>query len=508
MKRKVIMILWTSLAIASAGARAGEWSQFRGSNGSGVSEESRLPAAWDAKTDVRWKVEVPGFGWSSPVVWGDKIFVTTAVSDKQVKPKPGSFGFGGGMEGDVPRGGPGGRRFGPPGGKGGDGPGGFRGGFGPMGGGKPPDVLYRWEVYCLDRASGKVLWKQVAAEKKPTVPKQATNSYASETPVTDGERVYAYFGMTGLYCYDLAGKLLWSKDLGSHPMALGFGTGSSPTLDSERLYVQCDNEEKSFLAAFDKKTGTELWRVDRPEKSSYSTPFLWRNKQRTELVASGGQRIRSYDPASGKVLWELGGLSGAGGMGRQDGPGRQGGPGGRGGRGGMMGGMGAQCYATPVGDEALLYVGVGGFGPRPLFAVRAGAAGDLTLKEGESSNAGIAWSRTQAGPPMASPLLYKGCLCILEQRGGILSCYDAGSGKQLYKERLPQAKGFTSSPWAYDNKVFCLDEGGQTFVVQAGPEFKVLARNKLDEMFWSSPAVSGGALLLRGVDHLYCIEDK
>ena len=485
--------VWAScltLGLIATPAWAENWTQFRGPKGDSLAKESQLPKEWGQDKNIQWRMEIPGVAWSSPVIWGDKVFVTTAVMEKQTKPKPG-FGFGGGMPGGFRRGGPGGPPFPPPGGEGGDRPfpprsdgerggpppGGFgRGGFGPMGGGKPPDQVYQWQVLCLDRATGKLLWKQTAAEKKPTIPKQPSNSYASETPVTDGEYVYAYFGMTGLFCYDMNGQLIWKKDFGSYPTAMGFGTGSSPILEGDRLFVQCDNEKQSFLIALDKKTGKDLWRVDRAEKTSWSTPFVWHNKELTELVACGGQKVRSYDPSTGKQLWELGGFKG-------------------------------QFQASPVGDAEMLYVGCANpFGSRPLYAIHAGASGDLTLKSGETSNAGVAWSRTQGGPAISSPLLYQGYLYILEQNGGFLSCYEAKTGKQVYKERLPQAKGFTSSPWAYDGKIFCLDEEGQTSVVQAGAEFKVLGRNKLDEMFWSSPAMANGTLILRGVDHLYCIK--
>src|SRR5207247_7973759 len=169
----------------------------------------------------------------------------------------------------------------------------------------PPDAVCRWEVHCLDRATGKTLWQRVATERKPTIGNHLSNTYASETPVTDGERVYAYFGMVGLFCYDFTGQLVWSKDLGSYRMFANWGTSSSPVLDGDRLYVQCDNEINSFLIALDCKTGRELWRVNRPEKSTWSTPVVWRNTLRTELVLMGTRRIRSYDPATGKVLWEL-----------------------------------------------------------------------------------------------------------------------------------------------------------------------------------------------------------
>jgi outer membrane protein assembly factor BamB len=571
---------------------AGEWPQFRGAGGAGVSTESPLPEQWSTTQHVAWKVKLPGYGWSSPIVWGDKVFVTTAVSPKQPKP---SEGLGGGF------GGPSGFGDPPPGSstvspfvqqtlnltagqvkqledlhkevdaklgqlltaeqakefkesQEGFGRGGFAGRPQPgqilqiMGpalqeklkltanqkkelgdlqktlddklgklltdeqkktiaemranrrrgerGGlnrpqKAPDAVYQWEVYCLHAGDGKVLWKQTAAEGKPTLPAHPSNTYATETPVTDGERVYVYFGMTGVFCYDLDGKLQWKANLGSYRMAMGYGTASSPVLADGRLFIQCDNEEKSFLVALDAKTGKELWRVVRPEHSSWSTPLVWKNKVRTEVVCLGSPRVRSYDPATGKQLWDVGDLDG-------------------------------QAYASMVAGDELLYVGISGGisgvenghrpaptepvgGVRPLFAVRAGAAGSMTLKDQATPPAGIAWRLPQGGPSIASPLLYQGYLYVLEQRGTILSCYDATTGKRLYKQRLPGGQGITSSPWGYAGKVFCLDNGGTTHVIQAGPVFKVLGRNSLEEMCWSSPAAAGGALFLRTVDHLYCI---
>jgi outer membrane protein assembly factor BamB len=286
-----------------------------------------------------------------------------------------------------------------------------------------------------------------------------------------------------LYCYDLDGKQLWSKDLGSFKMMAGFGCGASPALVGDKLIVQCDNEEKSFLAAFDKKTGKDLWRVERKEKSSWSTPLVWKNKARTEIVACGGggfggkSTVRSYDPETGKELWSVGGLSGG-------------------------------FNATPVCSDDLLYFGTGGpMSDSPLMAVKAGATGDVTPAKGETTSAGVAWSRTQSGPGMASPLLFDGRLYVVRQ-GGVLLCLDAKSGDVVYKERLKGAKGFTASPWAADGKIFLLDEEGKTFVVAGGPEFKLLTTNKLEDMFWSSPAAASGVLFLRGLDNLYCIEAK
>ncbi|MFL5244174.1 MAG: PQQ-binding-like beta-propeller repeat protein [Gemmataceae bacterium] len=528
---------------------AGEWPQFRGPHSDGLTAESAIPTEWGPDKNVQWKAKIPGVAWSSPIVWGDKVFVTTAITDNQKKPPagggfggggPGGFmGFGGppqpgqvlsrflqdqlnltadqkkqledlqkdvdgqvekiltdeqkkqvkGMREGFGRGGPGG--FGGPG----------RGGPGGFGGGKPPDVVYRWEIYCLDRPTGKVLWKRLALEGKPRIPTQQSNTYATETPVADGERIYAYFGMHGLFCYDFAGNLVWKKDFGSYPMQMGFGTASSPVLDGDRLFLQIDNEEKSFLVALNKKTGDEVWRVSRNEKTNWGSPVIWKNKLRTELVTPGSQKVRSYDPANGKVLWELS--------------------------------VAGQCNASPVGDSDLLYVGCearfggggfgggemaqgrGGFGGGPgggagggLYAVRAGASGDVSLKKDETSNAGVAWSQAKGGPEKASPLVYQGYVYVFRQSGGIVTCYDAKTGKQIYRERIPNAKSFWASPWAGEGKVFCLDDGGTTFVLKAGPEFKVLGKNSLNEMFWATPALAAGTALLRSVDNLYCIKAK
>lgn len=438
---KRILNLLVGAACLQGPAAAGDWLQFRGPNNSGVSSQSQAPSQWSDTKNLAWTQKIPGYGWSSPIVVGDKVIVTTAVSEKQKRPKPASFP----MFGDV----------------------------------KPPDAVYRWAIHCLDRNTGKTLWSQVALERRPRIGVTFGNTYASETPVSDGERVYAYFGMHGVYCYNLDGKGLWQRDLGTFKMLMNWGTGSSPALDGDRLFVLCDNDEKSFLAALDKKTGKDLWQVSRDDKSGWTTPFVWRNQVRTEIVAAGCNAIRSYDPADGKVLWELKRPAGS-----------------------SM----SFVTATPVGDENTLYVAAGSkAGSSPLWAVKAGASGDISLKRGQTSNAGIVWSNTKACPPMASPLLYKNHLYIVTQNSCILMCLDARTGKEIYKERLHGAKSFTSSPWVHDGKLYCLDEDGHTFVIEAGPEFKLLGKNEIKDMFWSTPALSRDALYLRGADRLYCI---
>jgi outer membrane protein assembly factor BamB len=434
-------------------APAQHWPQFRGPSGNGNSSESGLPIQWAPDRNVAWKTKIPGVGWSQPIVWGDKVFATTAVSDKQKRPNPGDWSPG-------------------------DGLGGLSAFLGSIR--KPPSDEHRWMVLCLDRATGKIVWEQVARAGKPTIPIHPRNSYATETPVTDGQRVIAYFGMVGIYCYDVAGNLLWSKDLGTYPLQMDWGTGSSPVLLDERVLVQCDNDKASFLVALDKQTGNELWRAAREERSNWSTPYVWRNEERTELVCAGGNKMRSYDPATGKVLWEMAGSG--------------------------------RCSSSPVASQELLYVHSGDrlTGQRGILAaVRPGASGDISLAGNETTNEVVAWSVTLTGHRVASPLVAQDCLYLLEQQGGIIRCLDAKTGAQHYRQRLPGAAGFTASPWASGDKVFCLDQSGKTFVLQAGPKLEVLATNQLDdELFWSSTAVANGAHLIRGIDHLYCIEGR
>lgn len=486
------------LLLLSATVHAENWPQFRGPRGDGSTVSAGLPTEWAPDKNIAWQVELPGAAWSQPVVWGDRIYVTTAVTQNQQKPlvgQEGDYGRGGrGRRG--PGGGernPNGERPNPekkeatdrgadnaptepvrPRGQGRGRPGGGPGR--PGAGGPPPEDEYRWLVMCLDGTTGKVLWEQQAHVGKPSIPTHRTNTYASETPVTDGQRVYAYFGMTGLYCYDMDGGLAWQKNLGSFPMMLGWGTGSSPVLVDDMVVIQCDNERESFIAALDKKSGEERWRVAREERSNWSTPYVWTNAQRTEIVTAGGGKVRSYAPADGTLLWEMGGING-------------------------------RCSATPVSTAEMLYLGSGGgpAGPGPLFAIRAGGSGDISLEDNATSGEFIAWMTKRAGPALASPLLHQDRIYVLDQRGGIVGCYDAKTGRQLFKQRLDNGKGFTSSPWVLGDKVFCLDESGQTFVLTAGDTLEVAAVNKLDDTFWSSAAVVGDRLLLRGVNRLYCI---
>ncbi|HEV3118519.1 MAG TPA: PQQ-binding-like beta-propeller repeat protein [Gemmataceae bacterium] len=415
------------------------WPAFRGGPRAGVVEEKGLPATWSTTKNVVWKTDIPGKGWSSPIVWGERIFLTSVTREgKGEEAKKGLY-FGG----DRP---------------------------------KPPEDEHRWLVYCLDFKTGKILWEREAHKGKPGTPLHIKNSYASETPVTDGERVYAYFGNVGLFCYDMNGKELWSKKWDPYPMLLGWGTAASPVLHGERIYIVNDNEKHSFLTALDKKTGKQIWSVDRDEKSNWATPFVWENEKRTEIVTCGKNKVRSYD-LDGKLLWELGNMS-------------------------------SIVIPTPFARHGLLHVSSGYVlaQRQPIFAVRPGALGDISLQDNETNNSFIAWGAKKGGPYNPSPLVYGDYLYVLYDQG-MLSCYDARSGKEIYNRQRLGANAFTSSPWAYDGKIFCQSEDGDTFVIQAGPKFAKLGKNGIGEMCMATPAIADGSLIIRTLTKVYRIQE-
>jgi len=425
------VLIWSLLAgsIWFAGSASAEnWYQFRGPQGNGISSDASVPESWSPSAGVRWKTSIPGEGWAAPVVVGGKVILCTAVSE----------------------------------------------------GRKDPGSTHRWQVICLDEKTGEVLWTQTAKEAKPSLRTHRDNTYATETPVTDGERVIAYFGMTGLYCYDLDGKPLWSKDLGSFPMRNDWGTSSSPVIADGSVILQIDNEQASFIVALDAETGEERWRRQRQESSNWGSPVVWTNSLRSEVITSG-KTIRSYDPASGDLLWELNfGLSG--------------------------------ISSSPVGSGDLLVVGHAGRNGAGMMAVKAGGSGDISLTNGQTSNEWVAWSLKE-GPGRASPLVYDGYVYLLGGRGGMLTCLDAQTGEVAYRERLRGAGAFWASPWVSGGKLFCPDEAGKTFVLQPGPEFKLLATNELpadrNDRFWATAAIGDGTLFVRSSSAVYAIgEDK
>ena len=439
---KNFFVLVFSISVFSScnSDKASNWPQFRGPNSNQIALEKELPGEWSMQTNLLWKAEIPGRGWSCPIVWENQVFFTNAVlEDPSVLP-PAEEG----------------RRQ-----------------------DNPDSAVYNFEVICLDIDTGKEIWKKVAYHGMPRYKTHRDNNYAPETMVTDGNHVFAYFGMTGLYCYDMNGNLVWEKDLGNYPMQSSWGTSSSPLLYNEVLYMQIDNEENSFLAALDSKTGDEKWRVGRDEKSNWGTPVIWKNSQRTELVVQG-LKTRSYHPETGELFWEID----------------------------MKGG---RNITSPTADGNMIFVGneKRGNGGGTLFGIKAGASGDISLKEGENHNEFVVWSVPESGIAMASPLVYKGLLYVVDRNRGQMFCYEAATGKTVYPAtKISGAADFWASPWAYDGKIYCLDDKGTTHIIQAGREFNELGKNKLDDIFWASIAIAKNSYIFRGEKGIYCVRQK
>ena len=436
-------------ALASAVVSAdGNWPRFRGEHAGVADDDPRLPDVWGPDENIVWRIDVPGRSWSSPVVWGDHVFVTTAINmveaDELLPVQAYVARSGGGTMTflDITE----------------------------------PSAPHRWMLYDIDFATGQVRWERELASAVPARSRHQKNSYASETPVTDGERVFVYIGHLGLFAFDLEGTPLWSQPMPAREMLTGFGTAKSPVVDDERVYVVNDNEEQSFIAAYDKATGAEVWRVERDETSNWTTPYVWRHERRTEIVTAGSGGVRSYG-VDGRLLWELSGMS-------------------------------PFAVPSPFATNGLLYVTSGYTGSelRPAYAIRPGATGDISLGEDETSSEYVVWADRRLGAFHPSPLVYGGCYYQLHDRG-FLTCNDPGTGEEIYgRVRVStDAPGFTASPWAYNGKIFALSEDGDTYVIQAGPDFAVVGRNSLDEMALATPAVAGGSLILRTATRLYRI---
>ncbi len=455
----------------TAFAQQGAWPQFRGPDANPVGDEPGLPATWSTTENVEWATEVPGLGWSSPVVWGDKVFLTSATPDRDMKQPSLGVDFSNDYVAEL------------------------------MEQGKteeevealvtardtelPDEIRLAYNLYCLDLQSGRILWQKNFHNGPPPVGRHRKNSYTSETPVTDGKAVYVYVAFLGLYAFDFEGQELWRSSLKPHPVYLDFGAGASPALHGDRLFVLNDNEEASFIAAFDTATGKQVWRTPRPGlgteqmRSAWSTPFVWQNEKRTEVVTNGPGWVISYG-LDGQELWRMSGMS-------------------------------PMAIQSPFSWNGLLYVASGAARGqvKPLAAILPGASGDITLPEGGTASEHVAWYDPLAGGTyLPTPLIYDGGLYALTDKG-IFSRRDPKTGEQSYKSRIHRtARNFTASPWAYNGMVFCLNEEGDTFVIKAGDEFELLGINSLDEFAMATPAVVGDRLLLRTRSRLYSIRGE
>ncbi len=456
-------------ATKAATAARENWPQWRGPLQNGVAPTAEPATTWSETNNVRWKVKIPGEGSSTPLVWDDLVFVQTAIatgkkpetpsaekSEQSPSVRPESAG-------GPPPGGPGGRSGRGPG------PGGRGGQFG---GGPKPSEVYQFAVVCLQRSTGKVLWQQVAREEVPHEGiRQNEGTFASSSGVTDGKHVWAYFGSRGLYCYDPKGKLEWSQDLGRMRIAMGFGEGSSPTLYNDMLIVNWDNEGGSFITALDKNTGKTVWKEPREERTSWSTPLVVDPEGKAQVVVAATGKIRSYDPASGKLNWECGGLT-------------------------------RNVIPSPVADNDIVYC-MSGFQGNSLLAIRLGKTGDLTGSDA------IAWTHKKSTPYVPSPLLYNGRLYFYANNNAVLSCMEAKTGQVLVDaERIEGLQGVYASPLGAAGKVYLTGRNGVTVVLKQSDKVEVLATNRLEDKFDASPAAVGKDLFLRGREYLYCIAEK
>lgn len=451
------LLFTTHFAIAGPDAVARRsWPQWRGPLANGVAPEADPPREWSETKNVKWKVKIPGEGSSTPAIWGDRVFVLTAVGPEkkaeakspEAEAKPATPPPGAGPDGGRPRrGGPG-------------------GGFG---GGQKPTEKYQFTVLCLDRKTGKTIWQKIAREEVPQAGHQQNNTFASASPITDGKVVLAYFGSQGLHCYDLDGNLKWEKDFGQMQTKMGFGEGASPTLYGDRVILNWDDEtDNDFIAAFDKSTGKELWKTPRSESTGWSTPLVVEHEKILQVVVNASGKVRSYDFATGKEIWSCAGQT-------------------------------ANAIPSPVADADTVYL-MSGFRGAALFAIKLGRTGDL------SGTDAIRWSYDKDTPYVPSPLLVDGLLYMVKVNQGILSCFDTKTGKAHFAaERLEGVNEIYASPVAAKDCVYVLSRDGKCLVLKTGPKLEILATNKLDDHTDASMAVAGREIFIRGSRNLYCL---
>jgi len=434
-----ICSLVTITIVNSSSAKVStNWPQWRGPDGQGVSAETGLPVEWSNTTNVKWKTPIAGRGHSSPIVWGKKIFLTSALDGEVIAGRPAGVTHKMSDGSDFVH----------------------------------PDAVganlkHTFKVVCLDRDSGKILWERVAYEGPVYDSRHKKASFASSTPATDGKYVFAFFGSEGLYAYDFSGKLLWKQAMPKIGTA-SVGYGVSPILCNNLVIMLCDDSGgNSFIAAYDKKTGKEAWRVARKVDITWSSPVLVHTKDRTEIVTAAAEAIIAYDPATGKELWRHKGLE-------------------------------SNAVPTPVVDNDLVVL-TSGYPKKIALAIKAGGSGDIT---GTSQ---VAWTYNKGTAYVPSPILYGDYIYLMTDRG-LLTCLDAKTGKVEYEGgRVPKPQIFMASPVAYEGKILLTSEEGDTYMLKAGPKHEVIRTNSLGENVYASPAIADGKIFIRGEQNLYCI---
>ena len=427
----------TTVLAVEPEARLRNWPHWRGPQVDGVAPFGNPPLRWDEQTNVRWKRELPGEGNSTPIVWGDLIFVLAAVDTGRAAPAEelAALRLAAADQRTI-----------------------------------PPGNFISLQVMALDRDSGDTRWQASAAEFLPREGLHAANTYASASPITDGERLFVSFGSRGLFCYDLAGKPLWKRDMAPMKTRAGWGEGSSPALWRDLLFVNCDQETNSYLLALDASTGEQRWRVDRDEPTSWSTPLLVEGPERTQLITSATNKVRSYDARTGDLLWHCEGLT-------------------------------TNVISSPVADADTVYC-MSSYGDSEVLAIPLDAQGEVTADK-------LRWSFTQAAPYGPSPVLLDHRLYLTRGKASIVFSLDTETGKPVWPlSRLPEASSdLFASPVAAGERIYFLAADGAMAVLRKGDTFEPLAVNRLDEQFEASPAIVGRQMFLRGRRHLYCLEE-
>jgi outer membrane protein assembly factor BamB len=473
--------LVSSIALAQSADK--NWPAWRGPLATGVAPQADPPTEWSDSKNMRWKVAIPGRGHATPIVWGDRIYVLSAVKTDR------TAAMGDGPDLDVaagietgalpaaalfaqdpqPQNPPDGERPRRPRGEGGgqDRPGGGRGGRGA----EKPTHIHKFVVLCLDRKTGKTLWEKTVKEVVPHAGTHPDGTQASGSPITDGTLLYAFFGSAGLYCLDLDGNVKWEKELGKMRTRNNFGEGASPALHGDTLVVNWDHEEDDFIAAFDKKTGKELWRKTRDESTTWCTPLIVEVGGKPQVIISATKQCRAYDLKTGDTVWECKGLT-------------------------------DNVIPTPVHADGIVYL-ISGFRGAALKAVKLSEAkGDIT-----DNKSAIIWSTSaEKTPYVPSPLLYGDYLYFFDNNKAVITCLNAKTGEKSYgQERIEGMQGIYASPVAASGRIYVAGRDGKVAVIKAGPKFEIIAQNTLDDGFDATPAIAGNELFLRGKEHLYCI---
>lgn len=428
------------------------WPSWRGTAGTGVAPGAKPPTTWSDTQNIKWKARIPGSGYSTPIIWKDRIFLLSAIESEGAASA--------GSASAAPQAAPNAAqpKSGKRGGKGG-------GGFG---GDPTPTKPFEFVVLALDRGTGKVVWQKTARKETPHEGRHPTNTFASASPVTDGEHLYVPFGSRGYYCYDLQGNLKWEKDLGDMRSKMGFGEGASPALAGRLLLVHWDHEDRSFIVALDKTTGAEVWRKERDETSSWSTPLIVEHAGRRQAIIAASKRTRSYDTETGDLIWEAAGLTG-------------------------------NVIPMPVTGHGMVYV-MSGFRGFSIQAIKLSSKGDVS----ETDN--IAWSVRRSAPYVPSPVLSGERLYMIKSNDAYLSCLNALTGEVLYQDQaLPGVRSIYASPLAANGHLYIVGREGTVMVVKDAPTFEVVGTNTLSDRIDASPVMLEQELFLRGHEYLYCI---